>query len=179
MLDDRAGDLQQGVPPLLDRLDQPAGRLDPLLDELARRRVGLLVLELLLIIARDRQLRRVVVDEPDLVLAVLVGLDDQVGNDILRALGDVLRARPGVEPAQVLDRLLDLVDRDPRLLLDRRQAVLLDVVKVVGDQDLQDIAAGDVRRKLQAAGTRGGCGHRRRAGRASGPGPGPPRPAPW
>ena len=84
---------EQGVPPLLDRLDQPAGRLDPLLDELAGRGVGLLVLELLLVIARDRQLRRVLVDEPDLVLAVLVGLDDQVGDDVLGVLGGEPRAR--------------------------------------------------------------------------------------
>ena len=66
VLDDRAGDLEEGVPPLLDRLDQPAGRLDLLLDELAGGRVGLLVLEQLLIIPRDRQLRRVLVEQPDL-----------------------------------------------------------------------------------------------------------------
>ncbi len=70
------------------------------------------------------------IDKSDLVLAVLVGLDDQVGDDVLRALGDVLRARSRVEPPEVLDRFLDLVDRDPGLLLDRRQTVLLDVVEV-------------------------------------------------
>jgi len=90
VLDDRTRDLQQGVPPLLDRLDQPAGRLDPLLDELARCGVSLLVLELFLVITRDRELRCMLVNEPDLILAVLVGLDDQVGDDILRALGEVL-----------------------------------------------------------------------------------------
>ena len=148
--DDRLGDLEQGAPALLDRLDQPAGRLDLLLDELAGDRVGLLVLEHPLILSRDRQLRRVVVGQPDLVLSVLVGLDDEVGHDILRAVRrGVPGARAGVEAAELLDRILDVVDRDPGPLLDRRQAVLLDVVEVVGDQDLEDVAAGDVGRELQ------------------------------
>ena len=43
VLDDRPGDLQQRVPALLDRVDQPAGRLDLLLDVLASRGSGLLV----------------------------------------------------------------------------------------------------------------------------------------
>ncbi len=41
------------------------------------------------------------------------------------------------------------VDRDAGLLLDRRQAVLLEVVEVVGDQDVKNLAARDVGRELQ------------------------------
>ena len=48
--------------------------------------------------------------------------------------------RPGVQVAQFLDRFLDDVDRVARLLLDRRQPVLADVVDVVGDQGLEDLA---------------------------------------
>ena len=45
-----------------------------------------LVPELLLVVARDREVRRVLVDQPDVVAALLVGLDDQVGDDVLGAI---------------------------------------------------------------------------------------------
>ena len=66
--------------------------------------------------------------------ALLVLLDDQVGDDVMRVVGGERRARAGVEPAEVLDRLLDLLERDPGLLLDGRQPVVLKVVEVLGDQ---------------------------------------------
>ena len=55
--------------------------------------IGLLVPELFLVIARDRQLRRVLVGQPDLVAALFVVLDDQVGNDVVGVFDLERRAR--------------------------------------------------------------------------------------
>ena len=80
---------------------------------------------------------------------MLVGLDEEVGNDELGVLGREPGAGAGVEAAELVDRLLDRIDVDAGLLLDRRQAVLLEVVEVVGDQDVEDIAHRDVGRELE------------------------------
>ena len=76
-------------------------------------------------------------------------LDDQVGNDIVGVVGLERRTGPEIEPAQVLERLLDLLDRDPGLLLDGRQPVVLEVVEVLRDQGAEHVVAGRLRRELQ------------------------------
>ena len=49
----------------------------------------------------------------------------------------------------MLERLLDLLERDSGLLLDGRQAVVLEVVEVLRDQDLEHVVAGDLGGELQ------------------------------
>ena len=134
--------LQQRVSSLLDRFDQPAGRLDPLLNELSGRRIGLLCCEA----ASDSSARWLVgvcsrSASRTLVHALVVGFDDQVGNDIMGVVDFERRPRPQVEPAEVFEGFLDLLERNARFLLDGRQPVMLEIVEMLGDQDLQHIVA--------------------------------------
>ena len=84
-----------------------------------------------------------VVDQPDVVAPLLVRLDDQVGHHILVA---VVRRKGGtglgIEPPQVLDRLLDRLEGETRLLLDGRQTVVLEVVEMVADQRPEHVVTG-------------------------------------
>ena len=57
--------------------------------------------------------------------------------------------RLGVEVLEDLDRLLDRVEVEAGLLLDDRQAVVLDVFEVVLDQDPDDVAVRRLGRELQ------------------------------
>ena len=42
-----------------------------------------------------------------------------------------------IQPAQVLEGILDLSRAESRFLLDERQTVMLQIVEVLGDQNLQ------------------------------------------
>ena len=87
-------------------------------------------------------------------------------------------ARLGVQLPQLAEHLLDQLDRVARLARDHRQAVVLQVFQVVGDQRLELLVVAACRASIAAAGTRAGRGRRRRADRASAPAPAPAGPAP-
>ena len=93
---------------------------------------------------------RVLVDQPDVVAAVVVGLDDQVGNDVLGVTSAVNEAPGlGLSRRRCSSASLIVSIGIPGLLLDGRQAVVLEVVEMVGDQDLQHVVARGLGRELQ------------------------------
>ena len=149
MLDDRLGDPEQRVSSLLDRLDEPAGRLDLLLDEVAGRLIGVFVAELLEVIARDGQLGCVLVGQAHFVHALVGAFDDQVGNDVVGVLDLERAARPQIQPLEVLEGVFDLLERDSRFFLDHRQAVVLEIVEMLRDQDLEHVVTGHLGVELQ------------------------------
>ena len=75
--------LQKRVSALLDRFNQPPRRLDSLLNEITGYWVGILIFEHVLITPRNREPRRILIDQAHLIEAVFVGFDDQVGDDIV------------------------------------------------------------------------------------------------
>ena len=97
----------QRVVPLLDRLDQPLGRFDLLLDVLLASSGRGCRRSMLRVVLADAQLRRVLVFEPDVVLAVLVRLDGQSG--VTFCDGPDFESRPGCgfELLQLFDGFLD------------------------------------------------------------------------
>jgi hypothetical protein len=93
--------------------------------------VGVFVAEQPLIVARDRELGRVLIGQTDDVAAIVIRLDDEVGEDVGGAVGSIARSGSGVEAAKLLEGFLDSLDGDAGLLLNGGQAVLLEIVEVV------------------------------------------------
>ena len=107
MRDDRLGHLHQRRTPLLDRVDQPFRRLNLALQELARLVVRGLVAQLVDPRAADVNVRRPVIEQPHLVVPILVPFHGDVRHDIRNVLDCELGAGTGIQMLQGLDRLLD------------------------------------------------------------------------
>src|SRR5690606_35818679 len=110
--------------PLVDRVDEPAGALHPVLQELPRvvglpvaRALALLRREVvphLLVVAVDAEFGGVAAVERDDELAV-DELDGEVRGDVVRALGEVALAGFRVEALDDVEGLLELLLADREL----------------------------------------------------------------
>ena len=149
VLDDRPRHLGQGAAPLLDRFDQPLGRLDLAFEKLAVLGVGRAVAVHVDVALADVDVRRPVVEQPDLVFAGLAELHDDVGDHVGNVVGRELGAGLGVEVLEHLDRFLDGFDVEAGPFLNDRQAIVLDVLQMVLDQQAQHVAVRRLRRHLQ------------------------------
>ena len=132
VIDDGLRDLGQRVAALLDRFDQPLGRVDLPLDVLPLLRRRRAAGQPLAIVAADVQRRRAAVfdDAPCTVPSSLrstITSGVTVGHE---RLGE-LRPRLGIELAQLVPGFLDRLDRVAGRLLDQRQAVVAQVLQVV------------------------------------------------
>ena len=108
-----------------------------------------LVLELLLIVARDRELRRVLVDEPDLVPPCSFGSTIRSGTTYW-AFSGANRA-PGLGLSRRRCSIASLIFSIamPVFFSMAGRRFCCKVVEVVARSGLEDVAAGDVRRQLQ------------------------------
>ncbi len=145
---DRLGHLLQRAVPLFDRINQPAGRLDFTLDELAGGRVWILF-QHLEVAAADPQLRNMLIQKSDRPLAVVILVDCQFRADALNRRLREPPARVGVERPHLFDGGLDGIHGIARLPLDERKSVLNDIVEMLGDQRKQDVPQRCLGRNLQ------------------------------
>ena len=149
VIDDRLRHAGQRAAALLDRFDQPLGRIDLALDVLARLGVRAFVAQQLAIVRADVQRRQLAVLEPNLVFAVVVALDEHVGRDAGRGRFGEVGARLGLELAQLVPDFLNLLDRHAGLLRDLRQAIVFQVFQVVRDERPQLVVERHARDELQ------------------------------
>ncbi len=149
VIDDRLGHAQQRVAALLDRVDEPLGGTELLLDVFAGFGAGLGTGQQLAVVGADEEARRAAVFEPHRVDARLAQLDDHVGLD--HRSGDLLEVGPGIgiQLAEVLDDLVDHLHRVAGPPRDHRKAVLLDVFQVVGNQPVEFVVIRHSRNQLQ------------------------------
>ena len=149
VIDDRLRHAGERAAALLDRLDQPLGRVHLALDVVAGLGRRGRVLQQLAVVRADVERRQIAVFEVHLVLARFVLLDEHVGRHGRGArLGEV-GARLRLERAEVFPRFLNRLDREAGLLRDQRQAVVLEVFEVMLDEHLQLFVEQQPRRELQ------------------------------
>ena len=147
-IDDFLSDSLQRVVALLNRINQPLGRLDLPLDEFLGFLIGVTFQHAQVTLA-DAQLGNVLFDQRDDPLARFVLVDPQVGRDGLdRFLGEAF-PRKGIERPHLLHRRLDLVQGIPGLPFDQRESILEQVVEVERDQRDHRLAEWCFRLDLQ------------------------------
>ena len=131
VVDDRLGRPQERAAALLDRLDEPLGRIDFPLDVLARLRRRGRVGKHLAVQRADPQIRQIDLLEAHFPGTVLLQLDMDVGLDHRHVRNREAGPRLRLERMEIVTEPLDLLDREPGLPGDQRQAIGAEVLEVV------------------------------------------------